>query len=112
MAPPFQSNSGTKREISAHLQEADAAGGPHFDIPAFVGRSHCHGALSCLSNHTSRRSNLHKSACLVRPQETMRPKDTELVLDVDGPFLTVFLDHAASVAAVADTVGAPIRGEK
>ena len=42
----------------------------------------------------------------------MRPKDTELVLDVDGPFLTVFLDHAASVAAVADTVGAPIRGEK
>ena len=107
MAPPFQSNSGTKREMSAHLQEADAAGGPHFDIPAFVGHSHCHGALSCLNNHTSRRSNLQNSvvSCLVRPQETMRPKDTELVLDVDGPFLTVF-------AAVADTVGAPIRGEK
>ena len=51
--------------------------------------------------------------CLVCPQETLIIKDRESVFDVGGPFLTVFLDHAASVAAaVADTVGAPIRGEK
>ena len=65
---------------------------------------------------TEKARNLHIYAviCLVCPQETLRLKDTELlVFYVDGPFLTVFLDHATSVAAAfADTVGAPIRGEK